>query len=210
MDLSSPLSSLVPSLDGAVLEVLAGTESALGVSQIRRLARRGARSGIHRVLDRLVGHGLVEAEPTNLGFVYRLNRKHLLAEAVVSAVRAKVGLMERLSAACTTLQPPVVSAALFGSMARGEAGPESDVDLLFVVEEGAAGQEWDEQLLSLEAQIRSWTGNRVEYVVLTRSHLRTLVDDGEPLVESLRADAVDLVGVPIRDLMADRGRRSGP
>ncbi len=34
MGLSSPLSSLIPTLDAAVLEVLAGTESGLGVSQI--------------------------------------------------------------------------------------------------------------------------------------------------------------------------------
>ena len=54
MDLSFPLRSLVPSLDSAVLEVLAGTESALSATQIAHLADRGTRQGQALVLDRLV------------------------------------------------------------------------------------------------------------------------------------------------------------
>lgn len=79
MDLSSPLSSLIPSMDAAALEVLVRTQTGLRVSKIRQLSRRGSRQGIANALERLVEHGLVDAEPTNFGFTYRLNRNHILA-----------------------------------------------------------------------------------------------------------------------------------
>lgn len=201
MDLSSPLNSLVPSLDGAVLEVLSRTESALGASHIQRLARRGARSGVHRVLDRQVEHGLILAEPTNLGYVYRLNRDHLLSGAVLSAAKARQDFIERLAAACADLKPDVVSAALFGSTARGDSGPESDVDLVLVVSDQAQDDAWEEQLRHLEGLVLGWTGNRLESLVLTQSHLATVVEAGEPLVTSLRDEAVDLAGRPLASVL---------
>ena len=65
MELQHPVCSLVPSLDWAVLEVLVATQSSLGVSQIARLSSSGSRKGHAAVLDRLVNHGLVIAQPAH-------------------------------------------------------------------------------------------------------------------------------------------------
>ena len=133
VDLTSPLRSIAPGLDSAVLHVLAGTESGLSASQIARLASRGTRVGQLPVLNRLVEHGLVIAEPANRGFLYRLNREHVLAEPVLMAVRARVTILQRLTQAVATLRPEPVHVSVFGSFARGEAGPDSDLDLLIDV-----------------------------------------------------------------------------
>ena len=195
VDPTSPIASLIPSLDAAVLEVLAAAERPLGVSQIQRQTRRGARSGVHRVLDRLVEHGLVEASPSNVGSVYRLNTEHVLAPAVLIAVRARAELVRRLAAACEALEPAIVAAALHGSVARGEAGPESPIDLFLVVgDDHLLSAEWDRQLHDLDDQVRAWTGNRLERMVLTRHHLQELADTGEPILEAWRRDAIVLVG----------------
>jgi predicted nucleotidyltransferase len=213
MDLSSPISSLIPTLDAAVLEVLAGTESALGVSQIHRLARRGARSGVHRVLERLTEHGLVAAEGTNMGFVYRLNRDHVLAPSVLSAVGARAEFYERLTRACEALSPKVVSAALFGSTARRESGVESDIDVLLVVADDSVRTDaWEQQVRHLEDQVLGWTGNRLECLTLDREHLRAAVDSGQAIVSSWREEAVTLAGAPLPTLLrplrvSDEGRR---
>ncbi|HSZ13025.1 MAG TPA: nucleotidyltransferase domain-containing protein [Solirubrobacteraceae bacterium] len=52
-------------------------------------------------------------------------------------------------------------AALFGSVARGEATPNSDLDLLVVRPAGCAPDEpvWQEQLSRLQMLASSWTGN---------------------------------------------------
>ena len=117
VDLSSPLRSISPGLDSAVLKVLARTESGLSASQIARLSSRGTRAGQHPVLNRLVEHGLVSAEVANTGFLYRLNREHVLTSAVLAAVAARQTILTRLTAAVLQMRPEPVHVCVFGSFA---------------------------------------------------------------------------------------------
>lgn len=71
MDVSMPISCVVPSLDGPVLVVLAGTTSPVGLAEIHRRTGRGSKSGIPHVLRRIVESGLIHEVPG--GFV--LNRE---------------------------------------------------------------------------------------------------------------------------------------
>ena len=50
---------------------------------------------------------------------------------------------------------------LFGSVARGEAAPQSDLDLLVVRSADCDPDEpvWQEQLSKLQAHASAWTGN---------------------------------------------------
>lgn len=215
MDLTTPLQSLVPSIDSAALTVLAGTEGALGQSQIHRLAPRGTRRGLAFALDRLTEHGLVVAEPTNHGHRYRLNRDHVLAPAVLAAAGARHEFLRRLTDACERLSPAVVSAALFGSVARRASDPASDVDLLLVVPDDADVDDaaWRDQVGRLGSQVVAWSGNRLETVVVTRTHLAELVVGAEPVVDSWRRDALTLAGADLRGLLdggAAGGRRVDP
>jgi hypothetical protein len=107
VDLQRPLRSIVPSLDWAVLEMLSSTESGLGSSQIARLSNEGSRSGQVPILDRLVRHGLVIAEPANQGFLYRLNRDHLLAPLILQAAGGGFGGRRPPPAAVTTYLRPL-------------------------------------------------------------------------------------------------------
>ncbi|SDB83294.1 Nucleotidyltransferase domain-containing protein [Sanguibacter gelidistatuariae] len=204
MDLTSPLRSLVPSLDSAVLEVLAGTASGLSATQIARLSRRGTRAGQHAVLNRLVEHGLVIADPANNGFLYRLNRDHLLAPAILTAVRAGEELLSRLTLACQSLSPVPIHVSVFGSHARGQATATSDIDLMLVVDDGLDVHDarWTDQVDDLEDHVLRWTGNRLETMVLSSTRLREIVQAGEPLVETWTADARTLIGPRPQGLVA--------
>ena len=208
MDLTSPLRSLIPSLDSVVLEVLARTEGALGVSRIHRLGGRGSRAGISLVLDRLVEHGLVLAEPSNVGSVYWLNREHVLFDAILVASNARQEFLRRLGEACSRLQPEPTTAALFGSVARRESGPDSDIDLLLVIPDTTDTQAevWTDQLDALRRQVLAWTGNRLEPIVVTSAHLRTLNDAGEPITRSWQDEAVTVFGTDVANAL---GRRPG-
>lgn len=208
MDLTSPLQSLVPTLDSAVLEVLAGTESGLSATQIARLAARGSRQGQALVLDRLVEHGLVIAEPANRGYLYRLNRDHVLADAVLSACRARRTVLDRLTEAVKALEPEPAHVSVFGSFARREAGPDSDIDLLVVLPAPPASDTgWSDQLQNLADRVLSWTGNRLECLTLTVDELHAVAARGEPIVESLRDHAVKLSGAQIDTVLGGDGPR---
>ena len=207
MDLSSPLRSIAPGLDSAVLQVLAGTESGLSASQIARLTNRGTRVGQLPVLNRLVEHGLVIAEPANRGFLYRLNREHVLAEPVVTAVGARTTILQRLARAVTTLRPEPVHVSVFGSFARGAAGPDSDLDVLIVTQEGAElDEDWRDQLQMLADRVLTWTGNRMEHVTLPVDRLRDLVAQGEPVATAWLDEAVIVQGKSLRALVRDRSQ----
>lgn len=209
MDLSHPLRSLIPSLDSATLEVLAGTESGLGTSQIRRVAGRGSWTGHQTVLDKMVKHGLVLAEPTNNGFTYRLNRTHLLAPAVLAAVGLRSELLARLRTAVRSLDPQPLHSSIFGSFAREAASPSSDIDLFLLMPEGydADQERWDTQLQHLEDLVLGWTGNRLEVLVLTPSGLEAAVDAGETVLDSLREEAITVHGAALDAVLATRDPR---
>ena len=204
MDLSSPLRTVSPGLDSAVLQVLAGTESALSASQIARLAPRGTRAGQLPVLNRLVDHGLVVAEPANQGYLYRLNREHVLAGPVVAAANARAIVLERLTAAVKSLRPAPVHVSLFGSFARGEGGPDSDIDLLVITpsDTDLADEGWLAQLDELGTRTFAWTGNRLEHVILTLERLHEVVRAGEPIVRSWLGETQVLSGRPLASLVA--------
>src|SRR5690606_33562771 len=59
MDVSMPITTVVPSLDGPVLAALAGTSGAMELGVLHDRAGRGSRSGVRSVLLRMVEVGLV-------------------------------------------------------------------------------------------------------------------------------------------------------
>ncbi len=202
MDLSSPLRSLIPSLDSAVLEVLAGTESSVSIAQLTRLASHGSRAGLTLALERLVEHGLVTAIPANRGSMYRLNTQHVLAEAVANAAKARLTVLARLEENVGRMHPEPAHASVFGSFARREAGIDSDIDVLFVLSE-EADDAWYEQVRELADLVYSCTGNRMEYLVFSLAAFAGVVRREEPIVDSWIADSVTIHGPAVELLVRD-------
>ncbi|MBU4214845.1 MAG: nucleotidyltransferase domain-containing protein [Actinobacteria bacterium] len=203
MDLTSPLRSLIPSLDAAALEVLSGTESALSATQAARLAGRGSRAGLTLVLDRLARTGLVVAEPSNTGRLYRLNRRHVLASAVLAAAAARGELLIRLREGVGALSPTPVHVSVFGSFARGEGDDDSDIDLLIVTNPSVDrhAETWRTQVRALEDDVLAWTGNRLEPLVLSADELAAAAAGGERIVNELADDAMTVLGESFHHLL---------
>lgn len=197
--------SIAPGLDSAVLEVLARTESGLSATQIASLAGRGSRAGQRDVLNRLVEHGLVLAEPANRGYLYRLNRSHVLTDPLLAVARSRSTILDRLRQASQSLQPNPLHVSVFGSFARGDGGPASDIDLLLVTSADLSDDEtWVDQIQSLSDSVVAWTGNRLERLLLTLDGLHAAVDFHEPIVASWLDDSYTLLGPPITLLIKDR------
>lgn len=191
--------------------VLAGTEHGLGSSQIARLAPRGTRAGQAPVLDRLVRQGLVLAEPSNHGRVYRLNREHVLAAAVLGIARARVAILDRMGEVTGSLVPAPAHASVFGPFARGEAGADSDIDLLLVATAEGDLTAWEGQLRDVRSRVLAWTGNRCQVLAFDLARVRELAAGGEPIVAEWRNDAVHLGGGRLIDILDGHQRgRSEP
>lgn len=186
MDLRHPITSVVPSLDAYVLEALSRSSSPASLTKVQQRAGRGSLSGVRRVLERMVEQGLVVRDATG----YALNRNHLAADAVTSLTSLHAAFEERLRAWIHDRDELIEAVGLFGSMARREGGTDSDIDLLVIAEEGdlVALRE------DLTAAVRSWTGNDVQVVVLTRSAVRELHEQRAALLDSWGRDLVMVTG----------------
>jgi predicted nucleotidyltransferase len=145
----------------------------------------------------------VLSEPTNNGFSYRLNRDHLLAPAVLAGVAVRRELLGRLSEAVAALDPTPEHASVFGSLARGEGTAASDIDVFLVMPTGydRDTERWQSQLQALEDQVLAWSGNRLEVLVLDRDQVADAAVTAEPVLASIRVEAIGLFGADVTDLV---------
>lgn len=209
MDLSRPLATLLPAAEAGALTVLAGTEAPLTGRSIAELAGERSHPSTLRALNRLVEQGLVSVQSAGRANLYRLNRDHLMAPAVIELTRSGERLRDHLVETITSWETPCLLAALYGSVARGQAGPASDIDLLVVRPEvltPTQQQTWDAQLVELETAVNASTGNHLSWLETTLPDLRRAQAAGEPIFQSWRDDAIRLVGTPLTRLLLEYDR----
>lgn len=186
MDVSSPISTVIPSLDGPVLACLAATTAPLGLAEIHRLAGQGSKSGVRQVLIRMVESGIISEIPG--GFV--LNRLHISAQAIEILADLHGELIRRIRSSVEAWKSEVLLVGLFGSAARRDGNLSSDIDLL-IVSDANGLIDFSEQLASL---ITSWTGNRAQIVAITRRELKRLQQAKEPIVKKWQTELVVISG----------------
>lgn len=203
MDLAQPYKSMIPTLDGEVLTVLAGTTQPLTGREVARLANQGSQKGIQIALNRLVEQGSVHAQHAGAALLYTLNRDHLVAPAVEVIAGIRGELMRRLRTTIENWFVVPVHASLFGSAARGDGNTTSDIDLLIVRSDKVDPEDpvWQAQIDNLANSVFSWTGNRAGIVEVPREAIDKLLTNEHPLVKELRSDAINLFGIKITTLL---------
>lgn len=205
MNVSKPFTALSPAVDSDVLVVLAGSTRPRTGREVARLAGR-SKTGVQRVLDRLVEHGLVDRQSAGDAFLYTLNHEHLLAPVVGGMADARTRLFKRLREAVANWETQPVHASLFGSAARGDGDAKSDIDL-FVVRPSqidAENPEWRRQLDELATSVRRWTGNHAAISEVSADDLPRLREERPPVVRDVDQDAVELAGRTVRELLRRR------
>ncbi|TCO24574.1 nucleotidyltransferase-like protein [Kribbella steppae] len=206
MDLSRPISTVVPSLDGPVLAVLARTTEPLTGRRVQQLAGVGSEPGVRKVLQRLTSTGLVGASQAGASILYTLNRQHLAAAAVEQLTTMRQRLVDRIRAAIDDWAIVPVHASLFGSVARGDGGLDSDIDILLIHRDfpGSPPAEWADLVGDLADQVFRWTGNHAQLYELSLSQLDEHLAAEEPIVQEWYRDAVTVAGVEFRHLRSAR------
>lgn len=164
MNLSKPLTSLVPTLEGDVLTVLAGADSAFTGRQIHRVIGKNSQVGISKVLIKLAAQGLVTTDAAGSANLYKLNREHLLASHIIAAANVRAEFYNKLNKEITSwvLLPECV--AIFGSAIRKDMAQESDIDI-FVSRSPEIDFKtlaWRDQMTNFALKVERWTGNPVQ------------------------------------------------
>lgn len=204
MDLSNPLATVTAALDADVLQVLAATTGFCTAAEVHRRSGRGSDEGIRKVLDRLVEQGIVLADTSSRYALYRLNRNHLAAKHITALSMLRMEIVDAIKGDLAGWSIRPLHSSLFGSYARGTADVSSDIDVLVVRPEGMAESDeepWLDHVSLLRDHIALWTGNPAQIVDVAPETLGRMAREGDPLVQSWRADQVPLAGEPLLDLL---------
>lgn len=210
MDLARPLSIITPTVDADVLAVLAGADVAFTGRQVHQIAGRHSERGVRDALHRLHRQGIVTRERVGPSHRYRLNRSHLAAPHIEALARLRAELLSRIRQQFEAWPSAADFAALFGSAARGDMSPTSDIDILVVRPDsvGADDARWQDQLTQLGHHVSSWTGNDARLLEFSSAEVLRGVDAGEPVLTEIRQEGLVLYG-PDDFLRGARRRRAG-
>jgi predicted nucleotidyltransferase len=173
MDLRHPFQVITPTVDGDVLEVLAGAEAGFTAPQVHRLIGEHSESGVRKALKRLQRQGIVRATRAGQAWIFELNRAHLAAEHVVALAGLRRALVEKAGDAISGWSTTPEYAALFGSAAKGGMRVDSDIDL-FVVRPDATDIDdaaWRHDLDALASAVSAWTGNDTQILEFSASEV---------------------------------------
>ncbi len=127
----------------------------------------------HRTVDLalqdLAAHDLVALRRIGRANVYTANRDNYRFRAFQELVRREEATLGQLMEEIRKGLPPVLSCVLFGSVARGQERPGSDIDLLVVLKEPKAA---DAKLTTLGLRVSERFSLRPAPILLTPRELR--------------------------------------
>lgn len=205
MDFQRPVEAVIPGVQGHILAVLAETTGELNLRTIARLAKVSSAQA-SRVLPELVALGLVERREAPPSALFSLVGENVAARLVRELSRARTAVLDELGALAGAIEPSPVSVVVFGSLARGDAGVESDVDVVLVRPSGIDedNERWLSAVETWRTSARRLAGNAVEVLEVDESELGRRLRRPNELWADVVREGVVVFGSALEDL---RGRR---
>ncbi len=141
----------------------------------RELARQisASPSQVNLHLRALRSHGLVRAATVGRVHSWSISVDHALVEPLQRLFDAEPALLQQLRERLeATLRPlPIERAVLFGSIARGEERPGSDIDLFIETRGNAEKERVAEALSGASLEFAQRFGNPLSNLILTRAEV---------------------------------------
>jgi predicted nucleotidyltransferase len=136
------------------------------------------------VLGRLVDLGVVERRDVPPASLVRLAAGNLAAQTLMSLANLHTAAIDRMTELARAITPAPASLIVFGSFGRGQAGSESDVDVLVVRPPLKVNEEdvWTDSLWRWEDSARRAIGNPVNIIEVSVEEVPTLLARKGPSV----------------------------
>lgn len=186
MRFNEPFGGIIPGARGDVLAALMRTGTPLTGRQVHGLLRDDfSLWTVQEALKDLAGLGLITTETVGRAGVHRINEDHV----AIAPLRTLLSPMALLKGVLQDVVGDEVEAVVvFGSIARGGFGPDSDIDLAVIAKAG-----WDDRA-RIEDIVRARLGRACDILAFTRAEFARLCTDGEPVVAGILTDGVALIG----------------
>lgn len=162
-------------------------EESFHVREIARLT--GADAGnAHRALRSLEQAGLVRASRSGNQRRYQANRGSPIFLELQGIVRKTSGLADILRDALAPFAARIDQAFIFGSVARGDHGPRSDVDLMII------GNVTFSEMVGAVYPLHERLGREVNPIVLAADEFRSRTDDPGFVARVMEGPRIMLLG----------------
>jgi len=210
VDFSRPIQSVIPGAQGRLLAALARVDAELPVTTVAQLASVG-RTRASGILSELAALGIVDRREVGRTVLVALDRSNAAGRLIHQLGGLRTGVLEELALLARALDPAPCSVVVFGSFARGEAGPDSDIDLLAVRPSPVDEERWAEGLAEFTRQVGMLTGNRPQVLELQLGALRRRALSGRAKVggafwSSVLHDGITVAGSDLRSLIGESNR----
>jgi predicted nucleotidyltransferase len=184
MNFGEPFGGLMPGARGAVLAVLLRTGAPLTGRRIHALVDGHSLGAVQQALRDLDRIGVITTETIGRAGSHRINENH----EAIAPLRSLASPIEMLTRVVRDTASDVETVMVFGSVARGEARADSDIDLVVIAPEG-----WDGRA-DLQQEVHQRLGNDCDVLHLTREDFARAPEDREPVVAEILRDGLALVG----------------
>lgn len=179
VDYRRPVEALIPGVQGRLLGVLARTSTDLTMRGVAELAGVSPQQA-SVVLGKLVQLGVVERRDVPPASLVRLAPDNLAAQLLMPIAGLRGAALDCLRELAASVTPAPASLVVFGSFARGEAGPDSDIDVLVVRPAGLLGDanDWTDSIGQWADQATRALGNPVNLIEAAAEEVPALLARG--------------------------------
>ena len=175
-----------PGLSGRELAKLAG------VSQFK----------IRGVLDHLTHHGFLKKRIVGRSHLYDLNRRHFLIEKITPLLEVEENFFSLVGSwTLNRLSPRPLSVILFGSVAREEERPDSDVDLLLVFKKIDSEEKLLDKIQDRLSDSLEYFGNRFAPVLATTKDFQKAIKGRDPLFLGILKEGLVIAGATMNEVL---------
>jgi predicted nucleotidyltransferase len=181
--------------------VLAETTAPLNLSTLARLAGVSVAQA-SRVMPGLVELGLVERREIPPSSQFRLIRENVAAQAIIELARSREAALSQIGSAASDLPVPPVSVIVFGSIARGDADRQSDLDVIVVRPDDVDDDDdvWATAIERWRSEAQAITGNTIEVLEVTQDEARTKLSGKAQLWRDVAREGIVVHGLTMNEL----------
>jgi len=187
-----------------VLRVLAKSELDFTGRQIADMAGLNPQT-CQNTLDRLNDLQLLAVRRVGRAYLYRLKSNNAIVNQMLAPLfnTEKNLLANELTKVANRLEGTAIAVILFGSVARGEEEPGSDIDLAVIVQDPEtreAAQGLGDEILDELADV---TGVVPTIIVWSKDEFKERYDSGDGLARSLLEEGRVVMGPPVYEILRD-------
>jgi predicted nucleotidyltransferase len=148
--------------------------------------------------------GVLNRTTTSNEYLYSVNESNVMAQSLMdlfTAERARYSdIITHIRAVLGSIGD-VLSASFFGSAARGEESPGSDLDLLIVLKRNVSKEEIQDSLAELESDLAAKYGIILSTVILTLGEVTEQAADRTSFLAGILEDTNTIYGAILGELI---------